>query len=66
MYGFKYKLWSGFYLKYDRYKEEERCHHQRLLFIRSQLLVAAQRYNSKNKFFDAFRLAMKFYRFEQP
>jgi hypothetical protein len=52
MYGFKYKLWSGFYLKYDRYKEEERCHHQRLLFIRSQLLVAAQRYNSKNKFFD--------------
>jgi hypothetical protein len=26
----------------------------------------AERYNSsKNKFFDAFRLAMKFYRFEQ-
>jgi hypothetical protein len=26
---------------------------------------AAERYNSKNKFFDAFRLAMKFYLFEK-
>jgi hypothetical protein len=25
----------------------------------------AERYDSKNKFFDAFRLAMKFYHFEQ-
>jgi hypothetical protein len=33
-------LWSGFYLKYDHYKEGGR--HQHLLFIRSQLLAAAR------------------------